>query len=113
MLMIGIQRSDTHAVDESEILKFFENLGYSVDENYIFNTDGKVSYLIMSSPINYIVFHEETNVRVFTHSVITYIRTLTEFDTITVKENEDDEDFIFIGNAAEFIAYWDTMGEEE
>lgn len=113
MLMIGIQRSDNHVVNESEILEFFETIGYSVDDNFIFNENGKMSYLIMSPPINYVVFHEETNVSVFTHSVITYIRTLTEFDTITVKENEDDEDFIFIGNAVEFIAYWDRIGEEE
>jgi len=63
--------------------------------------------------VNYIVFREENNVGVFTHSVINYIRTLTEFDTVTVKEDEDDDDFIFIGNASEFITFWDEMGDEE
>ncbi len=111
MLMIGIQRSEKYPTKESEILSYFESIGYSHDDDFIFNDSGKVGYLIMDD-VNYIVFREEENVGVFTHSVITYIRTLTEFDTITVKENEDDADFIFIGNAAEFIVYWDEMGEE-
>ena len=34
-------------------------------------------------------------------------------DTITVKENEDDAEFIFVGSATEFIEFWDSMGEEE
>jgi|TARA_R110000751_G_scaffold221084_1_gene323661 hypothetical protein len=111
--MIGIQRSHKHPAKESEILSYFESVGYSYDDDFIFNEIGKVGYLIMDD-VNYIVFREEEeNVGVFTNSIITYIRTLTEFDTITVKENEDDADFIFIGTASEFIVYWDEMGEGE
>ena len=112
MLMIGIQRSDKYPAKESEILSYFESIGYSHDDDFIFNEYGKMGYLIVDE-INYIVFREEDSVGVFTHSAITFIRTLTEFDTITIKENEDDEDFVFIGNASEFISYWDEMGEEE
>jgi hypothetical protein len=112
MLMIGIQRSESGKTVESEILTYFGKIGYSYDDDYIFNDAGKISYLIMDDA-NYIIFREENHVGVFTDSVIKYIRTLSEFDTITVKENEDDEDFVFIGNAAEFISYWDDMGEEE
>lgn len=112
MLMIGIQRSEKYPTKELEILSYFESIGYSHDDDFIFNDSGKVGYLIMDDA-NYSVFREEDNVSIFTHSIITYIRTLTEFDTITVKENEDDADFIFIGNAAEFIVYWDEMGVEE
>ena len=112
MLMIGIQRSDKYPAKESEILSYFNEIGYDCDDDFIFNKVGKIGYLIMDEA-NYIVFREENHVGVFTDSVITYIRTLTEFDTITVKENEDDADFVFIGNAAEFITYWDEMGEGE
>ena len=112
MLMIGIQRGSDTPTNESEILAYFESIGYEYDEDYIFNKEGKIGYLIMDD-VNYIVFQEENHVGVFTDSVITYIRTLTEFDTITVKENEDDDGFIFVGNASEFIVYWDEMGAEE
>tara|TARA_Y100000310_G_scaffold174211_1_gene174299 strand:- start:27 stop:407 length:381 start_codon:yes stop_codon:yes gene_type:complete len=112
MLMIGIQRSDKNPTDEIEILSYFENIGYTHDDDYISNEHGKIGYLIMEA-INYVVFREENSVGVFTHSVINYIRTLTEFDTVTVKEDEDDDDFIFIGNASEFITFWDEMGDEE
>ena len=112
MLMIGIQRSDKYPTKESEILSYFEKIGYSYNDDFIFNDNGKIGYLIMDD-VNYIVFREEDSVRAFTDSVITYIRTLTEFDTVTIKENEDDDDFVFVGNAAEFISYWDEMGEEE
>ena len=112
MLMIGIQRSEKERTDEAEILAYFGRIGYSHNDDFIFNKDGKVGYLIMDDA-NYTVFREEDNVGVFTHSVITYIRTLNEFDTITVKENEDDAEFVFVGNAAEFISYWDEMGVEE
>ena len=113
MLMIGIQRTDNQPTDEKEVLSYFEEIGYSHDDDFIFNDLGKIGYLIMPSPMNYIVFREENHVGVFTDSVIKYIRTLTEFDTITVKENEDDEDFIFVGNASEFITFWDEMGDCE
>ena len=103
--MIGIQRTDKEQADEREVLSYFESIGYSHDDDFIFNDIGKVGYLIMPSPMNYVVFREENNVGVFTDSVIKYIRTLTEYDTITVKENEDDEDFVFVGNANEFITY--------
>ena len=112
MLMIGIQRSDKFPTNESEILSYFESVGYSHDDDFIFNEYGKTGYLIMDE-VNYTIFREEDSVGVFTDSVITYIRTLTEFDTVTIKENEDDDDFVFIGNAAEFISYWDEMGEGE
>ena len=49
----------------------------------------------------------------FTEHIIEYIRTLTEFDTITVKEDAEDTDFVFLGNAIEFLTYWDEMGEEQ
>ncbi len=114
MLMIGIQRSAKNPIDESEILGYFRNIGYTCDDDFISNENGNVGYLIMPDPVNYIVFREEENhVAVFTQVVIPFIRTLTEFDTITVKENEDDADFVFIGNASEFITFWDEMGEEE
>jgi hypothetical protein len=112
MLMIGIQRSGKNPVSESEVLTFFEKEGYTHDEDYIFNKKGKVGYLIMSEPVNYLVFREEDNVGVFTSSIISYIRTLNEFDTITVKEDEDDLDFVFVGSASEFISFWDEMGDE-
>ena len=112
MLMIGIQRSDKHPTHEAEILSYFEKIGYDHDDDYISNEHGKIGYLIMEE-VNYIVFREENNVGVFTHSVINYIRTLTEFDTVTVKEDEDDADFIFIGNASEFITFCDEMGDGE
>ena len=113
MLMIGIQRTDNQPTDETQVLNYFDSIGYSHDDDFIFNVEGKIGYLILPSPMNYIVFREENHVGVFTDTVIKYIRTLNEFDTITVKENEDDEDFIFVGNAHEFITYWDEMGAEE
>jgi hypothetical protein len=114
MLMIGIQRSAKNLIAEKDILDYFTKTGYKCDDDYISNERGNVGYLIMPDPVNYIVFREEENhVAVFTEVVIPFIRTLTEFDTITVKENEDDTDFIFIGNASEFIIFWDEMGEEE
>ena len=94
------------------VRRHFEKIGYDHDDDYISNEHGKIGYLIMEE-VNYIVFREENNVGVFTHSVINYIRTLTEFDTVTVKEDEDDADFIFIGNASEFITFWDEMGDGE
>jgi len=112
MLMIGIQRSGKNPVSEGEVLTYFEQQGYSHNEDYIFNKEGKVGYLIMSDPLNYLVFREEDNVGVFTSSIISFIRTLNEFDTITVKEDEDDLDFVFVGSASEFISFWDEMGDE-
>ena len=112
MLMSGIQRSGKNPVSESEVLAYFEQEGYTHDEDYIFNGEGKIGYLIMSDPVNYLVFREENNVNVFTSSIISYIRTLNEFDTITVKEEEDDLDFVFVGSASEFISFWDEMGDE-
>ncbi len=114
MLMIGIQRSAKNPIVENGVLDYFKEAGYNSDDDYIFNEYGKVGYLIMPDPVNYIVFREEENhVGVFTEVVIPFLRTLTEFDTITVKEHEDDDDFVFIGNASEFISFWDEMGEEE
>tara|TARA_R110001599_G_scaffold352461_1_gene587387 strand:+ start:1114 stop:1446 length:333 start_codon:yes stop_codon:yes gene_type:complete len=110
--MIGIQQSKERPTDEGNILSYFTSIGYEYDDDYIFNSKGKVGYLIMDE-VNYMVFREEDDVGVFTHSVISFIRTLSEFDTVTVKENEEDSDFIFVGTASEFIAYWDEMGEEE
>lgn len=112
MLMIGIQQSEDNPANESKILSYFESIGYNHDDDYIFNEQGKMGYLIMDN-VNYIVFREEDNVSIFTNSSLSYIRTLTEFDTITVKENEDDAEFIFVGTASEFVTYWDEMGEEE
>ena len=112
MLMIGIQQSKDNPANESKILSYFESIGYNHDDDYIFNEQGKMGYLIMDN-VNYIVFREEDNVGIFTNSSLSYIRTLTEFDTITVKENEDDAEFIFVGTASEFVTYWDEMGEEE
>ena len=112
MLMIGIQQSKDNPANESKILSYFESIGYKHDDDYIFNEQGKMGYLIMDN-VNYIVFREEDHVGIFTNSSLSYIRTLTEFDTITVKENEDDAEFIFVGTASEFVTYWDEMGEEE
>jgi hypothetical protein len=112
MLMIGIQQSKDNPANESKILSYFESIGYKYDDDFIFSEEGKMGYLIMDK-VNYIVFREEDNVGIFTNSVLSFIRTLTEFDTITVKENEDDAEFIFVGTATEFVAYWDEMGEEE
>ena len=114
MWMIGIQRSAKNPIVENGVLDYFQEAGYNCDDDYIFNEGGKVGYLIMPDPVNYIVFREEENhVGIFTQVVIPFLRTLTEFDTITVKEDEDDADFVFIGNASEFISFWDEMGEEE
>ena len=74
--------------------------------------DAKFGYTIFEK-MDYIVFREENNIDFFTTHVIKYIRTLVDTDTITVKENEDDSDFIFVGSAPEFIEFWDSMGEEE
>ena len=69
MLMIGIQQSEDNPANESKILSYFESIGYKHYDDYIFNEQGKMGYLIMDN-VNYIVFREEDNVGIFTNSSI-------------------------------------------
>ena len=109
-LMIGIQRP-TDAIDmENDVLSFFD--GLSISDDYIEHDKVKFGYTIFEK-MDYVVFREENSIDFFTTHVINYIRTLQDTDTITVKENEDDSDFMFVGSATEFIEFWDGMGEEE
>ncbi len=111
-LMIGIQRP-TDAIDrENDVLSFFDGLFMTDDYIEDSNTDEKFGYTIFEK-MDYVVFREENSIDFFTNHVINYIRTLKDTDTITIKENEDDADFMFVGSATEFIEFWDSMGEEE
>ena len=111
-LMIGIQRPTDAIEKENDVLSFFNGLFFTDDYIEDNTTDEKFGYSIFEK-MDYIVFHEENSIDFFTTHVIKYIRTLKDTDTITVKENDDDADFVFIGSATEFIEFWDSMGEEE
>ena len=107
--MIGIQRPSDSINSESDVLSHFP----PHNDDYIFIKNEKIGYSIFEE-VDYIVFREENNsIDFFTTHVINYIRTLKDTDTITVKENEEDSDFMFIGSATAFIEFWDNMGEEE
>ena len=54
--MIGIQQSKENPANESKILSYFESIGYNHDDDYIFNEQGKMGYLIMDN-VNYIVLN--------------------------------------------------------
>jgi len=110
--MIGIQRPTDAIEKENDVLSFFNGLFFTDDYIEDNTTDEKFGYSIFEK-MDYIVFHEENSIDFFTTHVIKYIRTLKDTDTITVKENDDDADFVFIGSATEFIEFWDSMGEEE
>jgi len=111
-LMIGIQRPSDSINSENDVLSNFEGLFMTDDFIEHNSLDAKFGYTIFEK-MDYIVFREENNIDFFTTHVIKYIRTLFDTDTITVKENEDDSHFIFVGSAPEFIEFWDSMGEEE
>jgi hypothetical protein len=110
--MIGIQRPSDSINSENDVLSNFEGLFMTDDFIEHNSLDAKFGYTIFEK-MDYIVFREENNIDFFTTHVIKYIRTLFDTDTITVKENEDDSHFIFVGSAPEFIEFWDSMGEEE
>lgn len=107
-LMIGIQRPSDSIESESDVLSHFP----PHNDDYIFIKNEKIGYSIFEK-LDYVVFREENSIDFFTTYVIKYIRTLNDTDTITVKENDDDTEFIFIGSATAFIEFWDNMGEEE
>lgn len=111
-LMIGIQRPTDTIQSENDVLVNFDSLLLTDDFIEHNSSDVKFGYTIFEK-MDYIVFREENNIDFFTTHVIKYIRTLFDTDTITVKENEDDSHFIFVGSAPEFIEFWDSMGEEE
>ena len=108
--MIGIQRPTDTIQSEKDVLSNFD--GLSITDDYIENDKIKFGYTIFEK-MDYVVFREENSIDFFTTHVIKYIRTLKDTDTITVKENEDDSEFMFVGSATEFIEFWDGMGEEE
>lgn len=111
-LMIGIHRPTESIQDEKDVLSNFDGLCISDDFIECNDSDSKFGYIIFEK-LDSIIFLEENSIDFFTTHVIKYIRTLVDTDTITVKENEDDSDFIFVGTAPEFIEFWDSMGEEE
>ena len=111
-LMINIQRGKEFN-DEAEVLDWFSENGFGIsDEHLTHNSGGRIGYAVYES-VNSTIFTEDNDVGLFTEHIIEYIRTLTEFDTITVKEDAEDTDFVFLGNAIEFLTYWDGMGEEQ
>lgn len=111
-LMINIQRGKEFN-DEAEVLDWFSENGFGIsDEHLTHNSGGRIGYAVYES-VNSTIFTEDNDVGLFTEHIIEYIRTLTEFDTITVKEDAEDTDFVFLGNAIEFLTYWDSMGEEQ
>ncbi len=111
-LMIGIQRPTDTIQSENDVLNNFDGLFMTDDYIEHNSSDAKFGYSIFEQ-MDYIVFREENSIDFFTTHVVKYIRTLMDTDTITVKENEDDAEFIFVGSATEFIEFWDSMGEEE
>ncbi len=111
-LMINIQRGKEFN-DEAEVLDWFSENGFGIsDEHLTHNSGGRIGYAVYES-VNSTIFTEDNDVGLFTEHIIEYIRTLTEFDTITVKEDAEDTDFVFLGTAIEFLTYWDEMGEEQ
>jgi len=111
-LMINIQRGKEFN-DEAEVLDWFSENGFGIgDEHLTHDSGGRIGYAVYES-VNSTIFTEDNDVGLFTEHIIEYIRTLTEFDTITVKEDAEDTDFVFLGNAIEFLTYWDEMGEEQ
>ena len=111
-LMINIQRGKEFN-DEAEVLDWFSDNGFGIGDEYLtHNGGGRIAYAVYES-VNSTIFTEDNDVGLFTEHIIEYIRTLTEFDTITVKEDAEDTDFVFLGNAIEFLTYWDSMGEEQ
>jgi hypothetical protein len=111
-LMIGIQRPSDSINSENDVLSNFDGLFMTDDFIEHNSSDDKFGYSIFEK-LDYVVFREENSIDFFTTNVIKYIRTLNDTDTITVKENDDDSEFIFIGSATAFIEFWDNMGEEE
>jgi len=83
-LMIGIQRPTDTIQSENDVLSNFDTL---------FMTDDFIEHNSLDAKFGYTIFEK--------------------MDTITVKENEDDSEFMFVGSATEFIEFWDSMGEEE
>ena len=111
-LMINIQRGKEFN-DEAEVLDWFSENGFGIsDEHLTHNSGGRIGYAVYES-VNSTIFTEDNDVGLFTEHIIEYIRTLTEFDTITVKEDAEDTDFVFLGTAIEFLTYWDSIGEEQ
>ena len=111
-LMINIQRGKEFN-DEAEVLDWFSENGFGIGDEYLtHDSGGRIGYAVYES-VNSTIFTEDNDVGLFTEHIIEYIRTLTEFDTITVKEDAEDTDFVFLGNAIEFLTYWDEMGEEQ
>jgi|TARA_B100001094_G_scaffold322501_1_gene371940 hypothetical protein len=110
--MIGIQRPTDTIQSENDVLSNFDTLCMTDDFIEHNSLDAKFGYTIFEK-MDYVVFREENSIDFFTTHVIKYIRTLKDTDTITVKENEDDSQFMFVGSATEFIEFWDSMGEEE
>jgi hypothetical protein len=110
-LMISIQCGKEFE-DESEVLEWFTQGGFVIGDDHITKQGGRIGYTVFES-VNSTIFTEDNDVGLFTESIVAYIRTLSEFDTITVKEDAEDTDFIFLGSSIEFLTYWDGLGEEE
>ncbi len=104
MMFVGIQAKEEHPITEEIIIDFFKQKGFDADEDYIFQDDLKFEYF-SAEEANYTIFKEHNDLDFFTDNVIQF---LNEFSngTITVKDDEDEDEFLYIGNIKQFLKIW-------
>lgn len=110
-MMIGVQMSDGK-MDEDSILNYFNGKGYTHDDDYLFNSNGKFSYFI-AAEANYLIFREDDDLDVFTDGVISYLQTISEENgKITVRDEarqHEEDEYLFIGSIRDFLQVWNEM----
>ena len=114
MMFVGIQANEGHPITEETIIEFFCKEGHSVDDDFIYQeneTGNKIEYF-NADKANYTIFKEVDNLDFFTDNVILFLKSHPN-GTITVKDDEDEDEFLYIGNIKQFLKVWrnDLDGE--
>lgn len=115
MMFVGIQANEEHPITEEKIINFFCKEGYSVDEDFIYQEKTEVSKkfeYFSAEEANYTIFKEVDDLDFFTDNVILFLNSHPN-GTITVKDDEDEDEFLYIGNIKQFLKIWrnDLDGE--
>jgi len=115
MMFVGIQANEGHPITEETIVEFFCKEGYSVDDDFIYQKENEVSKkfeYFNADEANYTIFKEVDDLDFFTDNVILFLNSHPN-GTITVKDDEDEDEFLYIGNIKQFLKIWrnDLDGE--
>lgn len=105
MMFVGIQPNEGHEIDDDIIVSFFESKGYEADEEHIMKGDKKFSYFNVESA-NYTIFREVNDIDLFTSSVIDFLKEYPN-GKVSVREDDDDEEFLYIGSIKQFLKAWE------